>query len=109
MIEIKSLSKKYGQSDGIIDVSLTAEPGKVTAFLGPNGAGKSTTFRLLLGLDRADSGSALIEGKPYRDLIAPPLDHWSSVRWLRSPQGSHSQGPSHLAGSIQWHSAFEDR
>ncbi len=71
MIEIKNLSKKYGQSDGIIDVSLTAEPGKVTAFLGPNGAGKSTTFRLVLGLDRADSGSALIEGKPYRDLIAP--------------------------------------
>ncbi|MFJ6455508.1 ABC transporter ATP-binding protein [Paenarthrobacter sp. NPDC091669] len=71
MIEIKNLSKKYGQSDGIIDVSLTAEPGKVTAFLGPNGAGKSTTFRLLLGLDRADSGSALIEGKPYQDLTAP--------------------------------------
>lgn len=71
MIEIKNLNKKYGQSDGIVDVSLTAEPGKVTAFLGPNGAGKSTTFRLLLGLDRADSGSALIEGKPYRDLTAP--------------------------------------
>jgi len=71
MIEIKNLSKKYGQSDGITDVSLTAEPGKVTAFLGPNGAGKSTTFRLLLGLDRPDSGSALIEGHHYRELAAP--------------------------------------
>ncbi|MFI2564267.1 ABC transporter ATP-binding protein [Paenarthrobacter sp. NPDC018779] len=71
MIEIKNLCKRYGKSAGIEDVTLTAEPGKVTAFLGPNGAGKSTTFRLLLGLDREDSGSALIEGKPYRDFASP--------------------------------------
>ncbi len=71
MIEIRNLSKHYGNKDGIDDVSLTAEPGKVTAFLGPNGAGKSTTFRLLLGLDRQDSGSALIEGMEYRKLAAP--------------------------------------
>ncbi|MFF1828433.1 ABC transporter ATP-binding protein [Paenarthrobacter sp. NPDC058040] len=71
MIEIKNLCKRYGKSNGIEDVSLVAEPGKVTAFLGPNGAGKSTTFRLLLGLDRQDSGSALIEGRPYREFESP--------------------------------------
>lgn len=71
MIEIDRLSKRYGRTDAITDVSLTAEPGKVTAFLGPNGAGKSTTLRLLLGLDTADSGSALIDGQPYRRLRAP--------------------------------------
>lgn len=71
MIEIRDLTKTYGPSAGITDVTLTAQPGKVTAFLGPNGAGKSTTFRLLLGLDKQDHGTALIDGKPYRELHAP--------------------------------------
>jgi ABC-2 type transport system ATP-binding protein len=47
------------------------EPGQITGFLGPNGAGKSTTMRLILGLDQPDSGSALIDGKPYRNLPDP--------------------------------------
>jgi ABC-2 type transport system ATP-binding protein len=52
-------------------LSFTVEPGQVTGFLGPNGAGKSTTMRLILGLDRPDTGSATIAGKPYRDLTEP--------------------------------------
>lgn len=71
MIQINKLSKRYGRKDGVIGVSLRAEPGKVTALLGPNGSGKSTTLRLLLGLDRADSGTALIHGQHYRSIRAP--------------------------------------
>jgi ABC-2 type transport system ATP-binding protein len=52
-------------------LSFTVEPGQVTGFLGPNGAGKSTTMRLILGLDRPDTGSATIAGKPYCDLTEP--------------------------------------
>lgn len=71
MIEIAGLTKRYGAKIAIEDVALTARPGRVTGFLGPNGAGKSTTLRILTGLDRATSGSALIDGKPYRELSHP--------------------------------------
>ena len=62
-IEIKQLSKSYGASRGIIDLSLSVAQGEFFGFIGPNGAGKSTTIRTLLGLIRADSGSASIFGK----------------------------------------------
>jgi ABC-2 type transport system ATP-binding protein len=52
-------------------LSFTVEPGRVTGFLGPNGAGKSTTMRMILGLDRPQSGYALINGRRYRDLKDP--------------------------------------
>ena len=71
MIEAKNLSKHYKDKLAVDDLSFTVAPGKVTGFLGPNGAGKSTTMRLLLGLDRPDTGSASICGKPYRDLVLP--------------------------------------
>jgi len=71
VIEARDLSKHYGGKRAVDHLSFTVPPGKVTGFLGPNGAGKSTTMRLLLGLDRADTGSATIDGKPYRDLAEP--------------------------------------
>ena len=71
MIEARELSKHYGNKAAVDHLSFTVQPGKVTGFLGPNGAGKSTTMRLLLGLDRPDTGSATIDGKPYRDLAEP--------------------------------------
>lgn len=71
MIHIEHLNKRYGSHAAVVDVSLTAKAGAVTAFLGPNGAGKSTTLRMLLGLDTPDSGTALINGHPYRSLRAP--------------------------------------
>jgi ABC-2 type transport system ATP-binding protein len=52
-------------------LSFAVQPGKVTGFLGPNGAGKSTTMRLILGLDRPNSGTATIGGRPYRELAEP--------------------------------------
>jgi ABC-2 type transport system ATP-binding protein len=71
MIEVKDLVKRYGDTTAVDHLSFTVEPGHITGFLGPNGAGKSTTMRLILGLDRPSSGSALIDGKPYRDLPDP--------------------------------------
>lgn len=71
MIEISGVSKRYGSKTAVDGVTFTAAPGRVTGFLGPNGAGKSSTLRILLGLDRASSGHALVEGKPYRSLAQP--------------------------------------
>ncbi len=52
-------------------MTFTVLPGQVTGFVGPNGAGKSTTMRVVLGLDSADGGSALIDGRPYASLRHP--------------------------------------
>jgi ABC-2 type transport system ATP-binding protein len=71
MIEARDLTKRYGDKIAVDHLTFTVEPGKVTGFLGPNGAGKSTTMRLVLGLDRPESGTATINGKAYRDLAQP--------------------------------------
>jgi len=71
MIEVESVSKRYGDKLALDDVSFVVKPGIVTGFLGPNGAGKSTTMRIILGLDRPSAGSARVGGKAYRDLPAP--------------------------------------
>jgi ABC-2 type transport system ATP-binding protein len=70
-VEARGLTKKYGKKIAVDGLSFAVQPGRVTGFLGPNGAGKSTTMRLLLGLERPDSGTALIQGKPYANLSAP--------------------------------------
>ena len=64
-IKINDINKSYGNKQVLKNVSFEARKGRITAFLGPNGAGKSTTLRILLGLDRPDSGQALIDGKAY--------------------------------------------
>ncbi len=71
MIEVNGLCKSYGAMLAVDTVSFTVRPGAVTAFVGPNGAGKSTVLRIALGLDSADSGSVLFQGRPYRQLDAP--------------------------------------
>lgn len=63
IIEIKNLTKSYGKSRGIIDISFNVEEGEIFGFIGPNGAGKSTTIRTLLSLIYPTSGSATIFGK----------------------------------------------
>jgi ABC-2 type transport system ATP-binding protein len=65
MIEATGLTKRYGGTVAVDDLSFTVPPGQVTGFLGPNGAGKSTTMRLILGLDPPDSGSVTVGGRPY--------------------------------------------
>ncbi|MEV4161219.1 ATP-binding cassette domain-containing protein [Nonomuraea dietziae] len=72
-IEVNDVRKRFGSTVALDGMSFTVEPGQVTGFVGPNGAGKSTTMRVILGLDAADSGSALIGGRPYRSLRRPLL------------------------------------
>lgn len=67
MIKIENLSKRYGPKLAVDDISFTVQPGIVTGFLGPNGAGKSTTMRMIVGLDRPTTGSAIVNGKRYAD------------------------------------------
>jgi ABC-2 type transport system ATP-binding protein len=67
VIEVNELTKRYGQTTAVNGLTFTVRPGHVTGFLGPNGAGKSTTLRILLGLDAPTSGSATVDGRPFRD------------------------------------------
>ncbi|WP_249010724.1 ABC transporter ATP-binding protein [Conexibacter sp. DBS9H8] len=71
MIEVRGVSKRYGEKVAVEDLTFTVQPGVVTGFLGPNGAGKSTTMRLILGLDRPTEGTATVAGRSYADLPAP--------------------------------------
>jgi ABC-2 type transport system ATP-binding protein len=71
VIEARNLTKRYGDTTAVDDLSFTVRPGIVTGFLGPNGSGKSTTMRLILGLDRADAGDVTVSGKHYAEHPAP--------------------------------------
>jgi len=71
MISVHGLTKRYGGTLAVHDLSFDVGAGTVTGFLGPNGSGKSTTMRLVMGLDAPDSGLALIDGTPYRSLRWP--------------------------------------
>jgi len=71
MIEIDALTKRYGRTTAVSDLTFTVQPGTVTGFLGPNGAGKSTTMRMILGLDEPTSGSVTVNGRPPRAHAAP--------------------------------------
>jgi ABC-2 type transport system ATP-binding protein len=71
MIEARHLTKRYGKTAAVNEVSFTVRPGQVTGFLGPNGAGKSTTMRMILGLDDPTSGEVTVDGKPYHQLTNP--------------------------------------
>ena len=83
MIEVRALTKRFGTKVAVDDLTFDVAPGRVTGFLGPNGAGKSTTMRLILGLDRADGGTATIDGRAYRDL-PDPLRHVGALLEARS-------------------------
>jgi ABC-2 type transport system ATP-binding protein len=71
MIEARGLTKRYGATLAVDDLSFEVKPGRVTGFLGPNGAGKSTTLRMAMGLDTPTSGTVTIDGKPYAALRNP--------------------------------------
>jgi ABC-2 type transport system ATP-binding protein len=70
-IEISDVRKRFGHTVALDGISFTVRPGNVTGFVGPNGAGKSTTMRVILGLEAADSGSALIGAQRYGSLRHP--------------------------------------
>jgi len=65
VIETTHLTKRFGSTTAVNDLTIRVEPGRVTGFLGPNGAGKSTTMRLIMGLDHPTSGQVTVNGKPY--------------------------------------------
>ncbi|MFD4771392.1 ABC transporter ATP-binding protein [Streptomyces niveus] len=67
MIEVNELTKRYGATTAVKNLSFTVRPGLVTGFLGPNGAGKSTTLRMILGLNEPTGGSVTVDGRPFRD------------------------------------------
>jgi ABC-2 type transport system ATP-binding protein len=71
MIEVRGLTKRYGQKIAVDNLSFAIEAGRVTGFLGPNGAGKTTTMRCILGLDYPDEGTITVDGKKYQDLAYP--------------------------------------
>ena len=101
-IQVTGLRKRFGAQQALDGMTFTVQPGRVTGFVGPNGAGKSTTMRVILGLDAADEGTALVGGKPYATLRTP-LSHVGALldagalQPSRSARGhllwlAHSQG-----------------
>jgi ABC-2 type transport system ATP-binding protein len=71
MIEARGLTKRYGDTLAVDDLSFSVAPGKITGFLGPNGAGKTTTMRMILGLDRPTAGQVTVAGQPFARLSRP--------------------------------------
>jgi ABC-2 type transport system ATP-binding protein len=71
MIETHGLTKRYGRTLAVDNLSFAVTPGVVTGFLGPNGSGKSTTMRMIVGLDVPDAGSATVNGSAYAELRWP--------------------------------------
>jgi len=88
-IEVCGLRKRFGATLALDGMTFTVLPGQVTGFVGPNGAGKSTTMRVILGLDAADEGSALIGGQRYQTL-RHPLSHVGSLLDAGALQPSRS-------------------
>ena len=88
-IEVSGLRKRFGPTLALDGMSFTVRPGQVTGFVGPNGAGKSTTMRVILGLDAADEGHALVGGRPYTSLRTP-LRHIGALLDAAALQPSRS-------------------
>ena len=71
MIVAEAVSKRYGSTVAVDDLTFSVEPGRVTGFLGPNGAGKSTTMRMIIGLDAPSAGRVMVNGRSYREMRFP--------------------------------------
>ncbi|WP_214327483.1 ATP-binding cassette domain-containing protein [Nonomuraea sediminis] len=93
-IEVNGLRKRFGPTQALDGMTFTVRAGHVTGFVGPNGAGKSTTMRVILGLDSADAGTALVGGMPYRSLRSP-LSHVGALLDAGALQPSRT-GRNHL-------------
>ena len=79
MIEVKNLTKCYGDKRAVIDISFTVNDGEILGFLGPNGAGKSTTMNMLTGYISSTSGTALINGV---DILEDPIKAKANIGYL---------------------------
>ena len=101
MIEAQALTKDYGAKRAVDELSFVVRPGIVTGFLGPNGSGKSTTMRLILGLDAPSAGDVTVNGKHYRDHVAP-LHEVGALLEARSIHTGRS-AYNHLSALAQTH------
>jgi ABC-2 type transport system ATP-binding protein len=86
MIEARGLTKRYGSTVAVNDLSFDVRPGLVTGFLGPNGAGKTTTMRLILGLDHPNKGTVRVDGRRY-DHIRFPLHNVGALLDAKAVHG----------------------
>jgi ABC-2 type transport system ATP-binding protein len=107
VIELTDVTKRYGKTVAVRNLTFSVKPGVVTGFLGPNGAGKSTTMRLILGLDAPNSGQALVDGKHYREYPAP-LGEVGALLEARSLHPGRS-AYNHLLALAQTHGVGRDR
>jgi ABC-2 type transport system ATP-binding protein len=107
VIEVRGLTKKYGDIVAVDDLTFEVRPGVVTGFLGPNGAGKSTTMRIILGLDRPSAGQTLIHSCAY-PALNPPLRHVGALLEYDSVHPSRS-ARNHLRLAAQSNGIPESR
>ena len=96
MIEVETLTKRFGRSTAVDRLSFMVRPGAITGFLGPTGAGKSTTLRMILALTTPTGGRATVNGRAYRSLRAPLRE----VGALLDPGAAH--GGRTAAGHLRW-------
>ena len=89
MITARHLTKRYGTTLAVDDLSFDVLPGRVTGFLGPNGAGKSTTMRMIMGLDAPATGEVTVNGTHYRSHDRP-LREVGALLDARAFQGGRS-------------------
>ncbi|MGH3309581.1 MAG: ABC transporter ATP-binding protein [Streptomyces sp.] len=89
MIELRGLTKRYGEKTAVDHLTFSVRSGIVTGFLGPNGAGKSTTMRLMLGLDGPTSGDVRIDGRRY-DQLRDPLNYIGALLEAKAVHGGRS-------------------
>jgi ABC-2 type transport system ATP-binding protein len=101
VIDVRGVTKRYGEKVAVDDLTFSVAPGIVTGFLGPNGAGKSTTMRLILGLDAPSSGTVRVNGCAYRDFAAP-LHEVGAMLEARAIHTGRS-GYKHLLALAQTH------
>ena len=98
MIEVQQLTKRYGTTLAVDDLTFTVRPGHVTGFLGPNGAGKSTTMRMILGLDHPTSGRALGRRPAVPGSAGAAAQRRGAARRGSGPPPAHRAGASPLIG-----------
>jgi ABC-2 type transport system ATP-binding protein len=123
-IEVTGLRKRFGPTLALDGMTFSVLPGQVTGFVGPNGAGKTTTMRVILGLDAADAGTALVAGQPYRALrhplsqigalldaaaLQPSRSARNHLLWLAHSQGLGSRRVDEVVGAAGLESAIRRR
>jgi ABC-2 type transport system ATP-binding protein len=110
-LETRGLTKRFGRTVAVDDLSISVQPGRVTGFVGPNGAGKTTTMHLLLGLARPNAGDALVDGRSYATIdrpmtvvgalldagaVHPSRSARNHLRWLAQSNGIPARRVDHV-------------